>query len=518
MRDQHIQELSAVVKQQTSAMLAEAPVGDLVRLDWLQALVWTVVKAACAAVVEAWKERLLAMAEGLVRRCPRCGELRKWRWRRGKEMSISLLGLSFRLPNPYVECGHCDAPGVSVIKLLTDLQSGDSSTALQLLAAREAAQHSYGTAARELKAHHGQEVERTKVRRMALGVEAEAMGFAEDARRQALTQGPAGSGPAGGWLTLEADGGKVRTGRLQRCEKGDPGYRQRTAKRGARRRKRPADWRELITMDVRAPGEGKPRILDVLLPNGAPKGERTRRMRAAALRAGMGQKTRIQGLGDMGSELAPACLAAFPDRKCLWLADWDHTHAYVKNAAKVLAGLDVTAWQEEMNEAIWQRDAGARDLLLTKAFLHRLPTLPPGFERCPVEALQTYLRNNWAHMQHRFAKANKLPLVSARAECQVRERTKRRFTVPGAWLVENLEPKATLRAIIDAEEWETFRQHVLDRRRESFTAAFAVRLQAAVTEGRLPPDVLRLATGPPFDGSPGHENDESTPRLQAVAA
>jgi hypothetical protein len=500
-----------------SAMLAEAPVGDLVRLDWLQELVMALAKAVCVAVVEVWKERLLAVAAGLARRCPACGKDRKWKWRSGKEMSISLLGLSFELPNPYVECGHCDAPGVSVIKLLTDLQSGDGSTELELLAAREAALHSYGTAARELKAHHEQEVERTKVRRMALTVEAEAMAFAEAARREALTQGPSGSGPPSGWLTIEADGGKVRTGRLARCKKGDPGYRKKTAKRNTPRRKRPAEWRELITMDVRQPGEAKPRSLDVLLPKGAPEGERSRRMRAGALRAGMGEKTRIQGLGDMGSELAPACLAAFPDRKCFWLADWDHTHAYVKNAAMVLPGLDIVAWQAEMKEAIWKRDVGTKEFLLTTAFQHRLPTLPPGYEKCPVDALQTYLRNNWAHMLHGFAKANKLPLVSARAECQVRERTKRRFAVPGAWLVENLEPKATLRAIIDADEWGTFRQHLLTRRNDSFTSALVARLQGAVAEGRVHPDVLRLATGPLGNGSAANDNDDSAAAVQAVA-
>jgi hypothetical protein len=497
MREQHISELSALVKQRTAGLLAEASLGELVRLDWLQALVLELLKALAMAIVEAWKEKVLALAEGLARRCPQCGNNRKWKWRGGQEMTISLLGLSFEVPNPYVECGHCQAPGLSVIKLLTNLQSGDSSTELELLAAREGALHSYGTAARELKAHHGQDVERTKVRRMALEIEAQAMTFAEEERDHALTQKLSGPGPSSGWLTVEADGGKVRTGRLQRCKKGDPGYRKKTAKRRTPRRKRPAEWRELITIDVRQPGEVNPRALEVLLPKGAPPGERSRRMRAGAVRAGMGEKTRIQGLGDMGSELAPALLKAFPDRKCLWLADWDHTHTYVKNAAKVLTGLDVAAWQEETTDAIWKRDVGSKDYLLTRAFQFRLPELPPGFDKCPVDALQTYLRNNWPHMQHRFAKANGLPIVSARAECQVRERTKRRFTVPGAWLAENLEPKATLRAIIDAQEWDRFRLHVLNKKGDHFTAALRVRLDAAVQEGRVDADVIRALGQPP---------------------
>ena len=65
---------------------------------------------------------------------------------------------------------------------------------------------------------------------MALKVETEAITFAEEARREALKQDPSGPGPASGWLTIEADGGKVLTGRLEPCRKGDPGYRKRTAK------------------------------------------------------------------------------------------------------------------------------------------------------------------------------------------------------------------------------------------------------------------------------------------------
>ena len=89
--------------------------------------------------------------------------------------------------------------------------------------------------------------------------------------------------------------------------------------------------------------------------------------------------------------------------------------------------------------------------------------------------------------------------------------------VPGAWLVENLEPKATLRAIIDADEWGTFRQHVLTRRNDRFTSAFVARLQVAVTDGRVHPDVLRLASGPPGNGSAANDNDDSTAAVQTVA-
>lgn len=87
--------------------------------------------------------------------------------------------------------------------------------------------------------------------------------------------------------------------------------------------------------------------------------------------------------------------------------------------------------------------------------------MPATVDKCPVAALATYLSNNWKHMRHAKTKAAGLPIVSARAEAQVRDRTKDRFSVPGAWRLENLEPKATLRAIIAEGNWHSFRTALL---------------------------------------------------------
>ena len=87
----------------------------------------------------------------------------------------------------------------------------------------------------------------------------------------------------------------------------------------------------------------------------------------------------------------------------------------------------------------------------------------------------------------RFAelKALGLPFVSARAEAQVRVRTKDRFCVAGAWRLENIEPKATLRAIIADGRWPSFGAHLLDQHRTSFEKDLIVRLGQAVKHGRL---------------------------------
>ena len=481
---------------------------DLASLDWLQGFLLVLVKAVCEAVVEVWKEVLVSTAEELARQCPRCGQRRKWKWRRKQCMKVSVLGLDFELPKPYVECGHCDAPGVSVVKLLTGLRSGDSSAELELLAGHCASQASYRKAARNLKAHHGQEVERTKVRRMALKVEGEVVVFVEEQRREAEARGEAARGPER--LLEQADGGMIRSGILEPCQEGDEGYGKKTPMRGLPRRKRPVQYRELITFDVRVPGEGAPRALDVMMPVLSPEGERGRRMRAMALRAGLGSNTKMNGLGDMGSGLAPAFEDVFKDHHGFWEADWTHTDDYVKKAVGVLSEMDTEGWKEQMRAAIWDRDAAGRDILLLEAFRHRVHPLPAKYEKCPLHALQVYLKNNWKHLRFKEMEALGLPIVSARAESQVRDRTKDRFSVPGAWLEENLEPKASLRSIIDEGSWDEFRAYVHQQRQSAFRQQLVARLEAAVREGRLDRAELNAAlhsTGPPVDKEEPQDDD-----------
>jgi hypothetical protein len=279
-----------------------------------------------------------------------------------------------------------------------------------------------------MAAHYGQDIERTKLRRMALEVEKRAVDYAEAKRADALL-GLSGEARTNGVQTLmvEADGGMIRTGELIDLDPTEPGYGEET-KRGTRRRKRPTQYRELITMDAREPGETEPTTLDVLVPVGAPAGERSRRLLALAGRKGLGDNTSVKGLGDLGSALP----AAFDE----------------------------------------------------------------AFVKCPVKTLAHYVTNNWHRMKSAQRKAEGLPFVSARAEAQVRERSKKRFNVAGAWKLENLEPKATLRAIIHEGDWESFKRSQLAAEQSSFAQALQARLKKSVIEGRLGPGVISDVEAP----------------------
>ena len=492
--------LMPIVRKSVQTYLDSLPIWERAWLSAIQEVAGAAVAAVRRCVYDAWKEELEALSELLGKLCATCGQQRQCRWRWHTPMKLAVTGEQVEVPNLYLECRRCKGPGVSIIKLLTGLRSGDASEEQKLLAAYAAAGHSYREASEVLKVHHGRSIEGMKVRRMALEIEKSAMEYAETSRVATLNrleqEGEMESGPE--FLVLQADGGTVRTGRLQPLEPDEPGYGKLTPKRQKPRRKRPAEFREVITFDVREPGESEASALDLMVPVQSEKNERSRRMLALAGRKGMGKDTEVVGLGDMGSGLADAFQEAFEiyNPSSRWHADWKHTQDYVHAAAKALVKLDAEKWERDMRQAIWDRDETRRDELLEQAGTHRKGGIKPdetqstGTDKCPVERMTTYLGNNWNHMHYAALRDRDLPFVSARAEAQVRDRTKRRFSGPGVWRVENLEPKATLRALIAEGRWDAFCTYHLDKTRDQFHQSLRERLTEAVAQGRIRKEVV----------------------------
>lgn len=485
--EEWIAEVSALVRESVRTRLRHLGLREVASLDRIEALVRALLSALAMVAFEVWSEVLTQMAVGVASACPGCGHARKCKLRAGAPMQVRVLGLTVAVAKPYLECARCDAPGVSVSVLLTDLASGTASTELKLRAGYCASQHSYGKAKRDMLVHCGETVERTAIRRMALEVEEHAKQYAERAREGALSKIADERRTVGvPLLVIQADGGIVRTGTLTPCARGDPGFGKKTAKRGLPRRKRDTQYRELMTFDVREPGETEASALDVMVPVHAPEGERSRRMLALAARKGLGDATEVVGLGDMGSSLPAAFAEAFVGcEKARWYGDWHHVCDYIRKAGAVLVGLDQEHWRQKMRDACWTRDERERDRLLRRARKHRVPELPTHLEKCPVATFETYLRNNWDHIRSAELKARGLEYVSSRAEAQVRVRTHGRHDVPGAWRSENLEGKATLRSIIDEGDWPRFRADYLRRAATTFEQQLALRLERAKTQGRL---------------------------------
>jgi hypothetical protein len=322
---------------------------------------------------------------------------------------------------------------------------------------------------------------------MALHVEAEAKLFLEQ-QRSAATSALACRKHGVRSLIMQADGGSVRTGKLVDCEPGDPRLGKKTAKTNKPCRKRKTRNREIITIDAREPGSNQPGALDVVVPCMTPDryNQRPERLLAAAARAGLGIKTLVLGLGDLGSSLPQSFDIAFVNHDSVYSGDWKHVRDYVDNAWAVLdCSLDHASWVKKMRDAIWNRDASERDKLLDQAYCLADKTQLEKVERCPVWALDSYIINNWSRMNAKQFKDMGVDFVSARAECQVRVRTKDRYSVAGAWHPDNIEGKAVLRAIIAEGSWEQFRQWYRERNAISFEVQLRERLLQAEIKGKI---------------------------------
>ena len=479
--------------------LKSQPVRDVASVQKMGRLATGLCRFVVATVFAVWADLLEKAAVAWARPCPICGEPRTIQRRSKERLRVELLVATISIGKPYLRCEKCRGHGISVVHLLTGLRSGECSLGLKLEAARLGADNSYGKTRRALENQPlDRVIERTKLRRMALEVESWALEFAEE-RRQATYAELGAEGRRDGvpLLILEADGAKVRTGELTGLTPGDPGYGKKTPLRGLPRRKRPAVGREVITMDVRKPGQVDATALDVLVPVTAKEGERSRRMLALAGRSGLGDNTEMYGLGDMGSGLAAAFDEAFHDRESFWAADMRHTWDYVKEAAGVLGnGLDTRAWIDWMWVAIHARSEELRDSLLIVAKEHRVEELAARHDRCPVHALSTYLSNNFDRMRFREMKARDLPVVSARAEAQVRDFSKARLSVPGAWKLENLEGKVTVRVLIGEGSWLSFAAWCYERQEAVFEERLQAALAAAVAEKRISPAAAALLLDP----------------------
>ncbi len=495
--EEWIARMRDLLRERLTAHLGSLPLREVASLDRIESLVRALLRVLAVAAFEVWAQTLTRVAIELAVTCPGCGHARKCKRRANAPMRLRVLGLTVAVPKPYFECARCDAPGVSINALLTGLSSGSASAELELRAGYLGSQHTYGKASRELGVHYGEAVQRTALRRMALKVEAHAKDYAERERAEVLAPLEKERAREGvPVLMLQGDGGVVRTGVLVPTVRGNPGHGRKTLKRKMPKRKRDTHYREIMTFDVRQPGETEASALDVLVPVHAVDGERSRRMLALAARKGLGDNTEVIGLGDMGSSLPRAFAEAFHGYdKSHYYTDWHHVCDYVNKAGDMLQAVNVPRWRVQLREAIWKRDKAKCDRLLRRAERKRVPELPKHLEKCPVQALRTYLKNNWNHINPASLKSRGFDYVSARAESQVRDRTKSRFAVAGAWKSENLEGKATLRAIIDDGRWHAFRLDYLRHHVDRFGLELALRLDKAVIEGRLSSDQRDRALG-----------------------
>lgn len=180
-------------------------------------------------------------------------------------------------------------------------------------------------------------------------------------------------------------------------------------------------------------------------------------MFAAAVEAGLGDKSRIHGVFDMGNWIHSQFEEQFGAYEHSACADIMHVAQYLIDAGRVLEGEEkAKPWGMEHKRRML---AGEIDRVLERLGHHACEPSCQKDERgtCLVRVAERYLTNHRAYMEnYEDFMVRNLPVGSGEAESGIRHVIKRRMSVAGAWTESNAGLLLALLAIRASGWWDDF--------------------------------------------------------------
>ncbi len=465
-RDEFVNEMIGQAKQSWDAYWAALPDEQRLRLAGMEEEINDITRRVQHKLWMLVGASLDALARELAGRCV-CGQRRE---RRRDSVAVDVLGHRIELPCTYFYCRRCHS-GISPVRRWLGVESGGVSLGFERALTDLSTRMTFGDAVISMDEHHEQEVDRTKAERVTYAVAREAEAYLAERRKQAKEALRSGEHGGAKQLVFTADGGAVPVGTLQRPKMSSAA---RTEVRKLAKGRRAITGREARFISVH-PAESKDgRVVDCHI---APLDEPAftgARMFAAAAEAGLGDKSRIHGVFDMGKWIHTQYEDKFGVYEHTACADIMHVAEYLVDAGRVLVG-------EEKSEA-WGMEHKRR--MLAGEFEHVLADLKghicePGClkndsGKCLVRVAERYLSNNREYMDQyvEFMIAN-LPVGSGEAESGIRHIIKRRMVIAGAWHEQNAGLMLALLTIRASGWWDDFWSWRRKRDQESWRARHA---------------------------------------------
>ena len=259
-----------------------------------------------------------------------------------------------------------------------------------------------------------------------------------------------------GSVRFTADGGAVPVGTLSRpavVGANTPKTEVRKLPKGTRT----ITGREARLISAHDAQPGSDRVVDCHI---APY-ENTRftgeRMFAAAIEAGLGDKSKIHGVFDMGKWIHSQFEEQFFAYDRSACADIAHVTEYLTDAGRVIVGQDkAKGWAMERKRRML---AGQYESILAELKRHECSSSCSKNEggKCLVRVAQTYLENNGEYMKsYEDFMVCGLPVGSGEAESGIRHIIKKRMAVAGAWTEQNASLLLALLAIRASGWWDDF--------------------------------------------------------------
>ena len=177
--------------------------------------------------------------------------------------------------------------------------------------------------------------------------------------------------------------------------------------------------------------------------------------REVALKAGLGNRTQVHGLGDGAPWIVDQFRENFGQQGS-YLLDFYHVSEYLAQAASRVAGAN--------KQREWTRRQQAR--LLSNQHRKVLRSLeghlePPNTQEAPVSAAHRYLTERHDCLDYMSARANKLPIGSGEIESGHRHVIQKRLKLAGAWWKQtNAQAMLKLRSARANNQWS---QHWINK-------------------------------------------------------
>lgn len=460
-RDEFVNELIGQAKQIWTAYWAALPDEQRLRLSGMEEELGAISRQLRRGLWALLGQSLDALAVEVAGHC----ESGCRRERRKDSISVDVLGDQVEIPCTYFYCRRCHQ-GVSPVRQWLGLESGGVTLGLERALTDLTTRMTFGDATTSMAEHHEQEVDRTKAERVTYAVARDAQVYLAERRHQAKERLHSGEQAGVAQLVFTADGGAVPVGKLERPKNATG---PRTDVRKLLKGTRAIAGREARFISVHAAESKSSRVVDCHIAPYDQPAFTGARMFAAALEAGLTERSRIHGVFDMGKWIHTQFEEQFGAYEHSACADIVHVAEYLVEAGGVLVGEDkALPWGMEHKRRML---AGEYAHVLGDLKGHQCTPACAKNEsgKCLVRVAEGYLTNNRAYMTGyvEFMIRN-LPVGSGEAESGIRHVIKRRMAVAGAWDEKNAGLLLALLTIRASGWWDDFWRWRTERDREAW--------------------------------------------------
>jgi len=426
------------------------------RLDGLEGLLRPLFYALEGAF---WKLTFDWLGEQAERVAGTCTVCRRRCTRHHGAVPVVVLGRSVEVDAVRFYCRPCKRSR-SPIRDWLGIESGMASAEFERAVTSFSSEMSFGKSAQQMKEHHHQDVDRTRIERTTYSVGRDAVEYLGERRKRAhdAVAEYEGVRPGVERIILTADGGGVPVGELRRP---DPEEAESfTPVRGLPVGKKVKTTREVRLVRAWKDGVATGQIVDLHIAPHNQTEVSGERMFAAAVETGLGDNTLVHGVFDMGTWIRTQFLeqfSAYPHSMC---ADFFHTTEYVSDAGRAFhpQGDERKAWLGVQAHSL---KAGDRQAILDALRKHTCADDGVGCPKtdrgeCAVVVGRRYLTRFGEFMTYPEFLADGLPIGSGAAEGGIRHLVRRRLDVPGDWREENVALVAALVSVRESGWWDDF--------------------------------------------------------------